>query len=123
MKFLPAPLCIVAAMLAVAADPPFAQLSNLTATAILGWYAWFTATRTIPQLVESFRHELATERSQHRTDRDAFLYEMTQQRNQRHADSTAVILAVNELASSLNCACKPAVASHRSEAPSHSLKG
>ena len=82
MKLLAGPLFAVAAVAAVATEPPFAQLSNLTATAILGWYAWHTATKAIPQLVENFRRELATERSQHRTDRDAFLYEMTEQRVQ-----------------------------------------
>jgi hypothetical protein len=123
MKFLPGPLCVFAVVLAVAADPPFAQVSNLTATAILGWYAWFTATRTIPQLVKSFRQELATERSQHRTDRDAFLFEMTQQRNQGHTDSTAIVLAVNELATALKYSSTSAVASRRSEPSSHLSKG
>ena len=106
MKLLPGPLCAVAAVMALATDPPFAQLSNLTATAILGWYAWHTATRTIPQLVENFRRELATERSQHRTDRDAFLCEMTEQRVQRHNDTTAIVLAVNELTSSIKYSSK-----------------
>ncbi|HEY2828338.1 MAG TPA: hypothetical protein VGJ04_12125, partial [Pirellulales bacterium] len=101
MKYLPAPLCAAAAIVALAAEPPFAQLSNLTATAILGWYAWHTATKAIPQLVENFRRELATERTQHHTDRDAFLHEMTEQRVQRHNDTTAIVLAVNELASTI----------------------
>jgi hypothetical protein len=118
MKFLPGPLCAVAVLMALAADPPFAQLSNLTATAILGWYAWHTATRTIPQLVENFRHELATERSQHRTDRDAFLYEMTEQRVQRHNDTTAIVLAVNELTSSIKYSSKSTAVSSRPDVPS-----
>jgi hypothetical protein len=118
MKVLPGPLCAVAVVLALATDPPFAQLSNLTATAILGWYAWYTATRTIPQLVENFRHELATERNQHRTDRDAFLYEMTEQRVQRHNDTTSIVLAVNELTSSIKYSGKSAAVSSHPDAPS-----
>ncbi len=62
MKLLPLPLCLIATVVAVVADQPFSQVGNLTATAILGWYAWHTATKTIPQLVENFRRELATER-------------------------------------------------------------
>ena len=101
MKLFPVPLFAVAAVIALAADAPFAQVSNLTATAILGWYAWHTATKAIPDLVENFRRELATERGQHRTDRDAFLNEMTEQRVQRHNDSTAIVMAVNELTASI----------------------
>jgi hypothetical protein len=124
MKFLPAPLFAVAALLAVAADPPFAQLSNLTATAILGWYAWYTATKAVPQLVDNFRHELATERSQHRTDRDAFLVEMAQQRVERHNDTTAIVLAVNELTSSIKYSRKSAaVGSAPGSRSSHLSKG
>ena len=123
MKVLPGPLFAVAAVVAVTADPPFAQLSNLTATAILGWYAWHTATRAIPQLMENFRHELATERSQHRTDRDAFLYEMTEQRVQRHNDTTAIVLAVNELTSSIKYSKSAAVHSIPGDYSSFPTKG
>jgi hypothetical protein len=110
MRFLPGPLFAVAAVVALAADPPFAQLSNLTATAILGWYAWHTATKTIPQMMESFRRELATERIQHRTDRDAFLHEMTEQRVQRHDDTAAIVVAVNELTTFIKFSNKPIAA-------------
>ena len=110
MKFLPGPLFAVAAVVALAADPPFAQVSNLTATAILGWYAWYTATKTIPQMMESFRRELATERTQHRTDRDAFLREMTEQRVQRHNDTAAIVVAVNELTALIKYSSKPITA-------------
>ncbi len=54
MKLVLVPL-FAAVVFALAADPPVAELSNLTATAILGWYAWHTATRAIPQLVADFR--------------------------------------------------------------------
>lgn len=92
------PLFAVAAVLALAADSPLSELGNLTATAILGWYAWHTATKTIPQLVEDFRGELATERSVQRADRDAFLHEMAEERMQRHADNLAVVQAMDLLA-------------------------
>lgn len=40
------------------------ELGNFSSSAILGWYAWHTASRTIPGLVRSFREELAAERQQ-----------------------------------------------------------
>lgn len=97
MKFFLCPLFAVAAVLALAGDSPVAEVSNLTATAVLGWYAWHTATKTIPQLVNDFRDELATERTVHRDDRDAFLHEMAEERMQRHADNLAVIQAMDHL--------------------------
>jgi hypothetical protein len=70
-------------LLALVAEPPLAEFSNLTATAVLGWYAWHTATRTLPQLIENFRRELAAERALHRSDRDCFLRELAAERAQR----------------------------------------
>src|SRR3954471_7281000 len=89
MKLLLIPIS-AGALLALVAEPPLAEFSNLTATAILGWYAWHTATRTLPQLVEHFRRELAAERALHRTDRDCFLRELSAEREQRHRDHTAL---------------------------------
>jgi Spy/CpxP family protein refolding chaperone len=70
---------LVAQLAAEAASPnlPAVDFGNLTSTAILGWYAWHTTTRAIPQLVadfrqelqehrEAFRRELAAERDSHR---------------------------------------------------------
>jgi hypothetical protein len=99
MKLILAPL-LAAAALAFVAEPPITQFSNLTATAILGWYAWHTATKTLPQLVESFRSELETERSRQRADRDAFLHELHEERLQRHADNRAIAEAIKRLATS-----------------------
>lgn len=72
---------LVVRLLANAELPNFPSIDfgNLTATAILGWYAWHTTTRTIPQLVadfrqeltalrEAFREELASERELHRCE-------------------------------------------------------
>jgi hypothetical protein len=50
----------------VLAQLPLPEVGNLTATAMLGWYAWHTVARTIPELVTNFRAELAAERADHR---------------------------------------------------------
>jgi hypothetical protein len=84
-------------LLAITTDPPISGLSNLTATAILGWYAWQTATRTVPQLVADFRAELAAARDDHRHDRDVFFQEMSQERTTRHSDNSAMIDSLQEL--------------------------
>ncbi len=96
MKLVLVPL-FAAAVFALAADPPVAELSNLTATAILGWYAWHTATRAIPQLVADFRSEMALERGQNHADREEFFRELAEERIQRHADNTAIVSAVDDL--------------------------
>jgi hypothetical protein len=97
MKLVLAPMFAAAVVFALAADPPVAELGNLTATAILGWYAWHTATRAIPQLVADFRREMALERSQNHEDRDNFFRELAKERVQRHADNTALVSAVDDL--------------------------
>jgi hypothetical protein len=38
------------------------DFGSLSATAILGWYAWHNTTYTIPSIVKEFREELQTER-------------------------------------------------------------
>jgi len=62
MKIILLPLAATS-LLALTTDPPISGLSNLTATAILGWYAWQTATRTVPQLVADFRAEASSPKS------------------------------------------------------------
>lgn len=47
---------------------PKLDLANLTATGILGWYAWHTASRTIPGLVKDFREESAEQRQSFREE-------------------------------------------------------
>jgi len=96
MKLVLVPL-FAAAVFALAAEPPVAELSNLTATAILGWYAWHTATRAIPQLVADFRSEISLERGQNHADREEFFRELAEERVQRHADNTAIVSAVDDL--------------------------
>jgi hypothetical protein len=92
---------VATSLLALATDPPISGLSNLTATAILGWYAWQTATRTVPQLVADFRAELAAARDDHRHDRDAFFAEMSQERTTRHSDNAAAIQSLQDLTTAI----------------------
>ena len=60
---------------------PSIDFGNLTATGILGWYAWHTAARTIPGLVKDFREES-------REQREAFKEEM---RIEREGHRTEVL--------------------------------
>ena len=76
---------------------PVSDLGNVTATAILGWYAWHTASRTIPSLVKEFRDEMAAARAENRADREAFRGELAEERHCRHADIVAVLGALKEL--------------------------
>jgi hypothetical protein len=46
-------------------------VSSVPATAILGWYAWHTTTRTIPQLVSDFRDDMKASRAEMRDELQA----------------------------------------------------
>ena len=84
------------------------DISNVTATAILGWYAWHTASKTIPGLLEAFRDELATTRTEYRIERETLREELNAERLERHADHMAIVMALNELADRLRAAdCRP----------------
>ncbi len=74
------------------------DLGNLTATAILGWYAWHTASRTLPTLVAEFRAEMAVAREACREERALFFEALLQEREQRHGDRLALIEALRESA-------------------------
>lgn len=87
------------------------ELSNLTATAILGWYAWHTAARAIPGLVRVFRDELAAMRQEYRDEREALRAELNADRNQRHADHLMIVEALHELA------CRLPVSEHATSWP------
>ncbi|MHB1033217.1 MAG: hypothetical protein ACYC0Y_01115 [Pirellulales bacterium] len=80
---------------------PAPEVGNLTATAILGWYAWHTASKTIPGLVRDFRQEMAAERAESRAERELFAEQLTAERRQRHEDHQAVVEAVRDLADRL----------------------
>lgn len=48
---------------ALPSNLPALDFGNLTSTAILGWYAWHTQTRTIPKMLDDYRAEMAAERT------------------------------------------------------------
>ena len=73
------------------------DLGNLSASAILGWYAWHTAARTLPGLVRNFRDELAAIRAEQRGEREAFREELRLQRQARHADQQLLAAALADL--------------------------
>ena len=79
-------------------DIPLPDLGNLTATGVLGWYAWYTASRTIPALVQAFREEMQALRNERRDERQSFERELAEQRVQHHADHLALVEALNGLA-------------------------
>ncbi|MGD9647435.1 MAG: hypothetical protein AB7U73_17105 [Pirellulales bacterium] len=105
--------------LAHLADSPWPELGNLSATAILGWYAWHTAARTIPDLVRAFRDESAAQRAllaaerhtgrddlealraEHVAERRALREELAAERTQRHADQQAIVAALEQLSACL----------------------
>ena len=78
-------------------DFPGADLGSLTSTAALGWYAWHTATRTVPGLVKDFRDEMAAARLELRDERLAFYDQLREERRLRHDDSVAVVEALSAL--------------------------
>ena len=77
------------------------EWGNLTASAILGWYAWHTAARTIPGLVRHFREELAAVRSEQRQERREFHESLAAARAAQHADGELIAAALRELAGRL----------------------
>lgn len=77
------------------------NVSNVTATTVLGWYAWHTSTKTLPSLIESFREEMAANRYEYRSERDAMRGELASERRERHADNAAIVAALRELSDRL----------------------
>jgi hypothetical protein len=77
------------------------ELGNLTASAILGWFAWHTAAKTIPDLVAEFRAEMAVARADYRSHAEAFRAELAAWRAELHADHVATAHALGELGRTL----------------------
>lgn len=77
------------------------DVGNITATAILGWYAWHTASRTIPDLLSAFREELEMSRIECRVERETLRDELNAERIERHDDHLAIVQALHELAERL----------------------
>ena len=53
---------------AIPHELPQIDFGNLTATAILGWYAWHTQTRTIPKMQDDFRSAIEKQRDDFREE-------------------------------------------------------
>jgi hypothetical protein len=73
------------------------DFGNLTSSAILGWYAWHTASRTIPGLVRHFREELAACRAYQRAEQETFREELAAERAQRSADQAEVVEVLGQI--------------------------
>lgn len=73
------------------------DFSSLSATAILGWYAWHTAYHTIPNLVAAFREEMAAARAECGAERELLYAELSAERRQQHIDHGLVVEALAEL--------------------------
>jgi hypothetical protein len=85
---------LVAFVLAETVAP---ELGNVTASAVLGWYAWYTATRTTPGMLRSFRDEMNAARQDFRNDSAALREQLACEREYRHRDSAAIARALNRL--------------------------
>jgi len=77
--------------------PALQQFGSLSATAILGWYAWHTASQTIPNLVAAFREEMASARAECAAERERLYAELGAQRQQQHSDHGELVAALAEL--------------------------
>ncbi len=73
------------------------DFGNLTSSAILGWYAWHTASKTIPGLVRHFREELALCRAYQRSEQELFREELAAERAQRSADQAEVVEVLGQI--------------------------
>lgn len=78
--------------------PLLPDISNFTATAVLGWYAWHTVSKTIPEVVKTFRDEIAASRAECRAEREALYQELATTRTQAHHDHLAMTQALDDLA-------------------------
>jgi hypothetical protein len=81
----------------VMAETVAPELGNFTASAVLGWYAWYTATRTMPGMLRSFRDEMHAARQDFRNDSAALREQLACEREYRHRDSAAIARALNRL--------------------------
>lgn len=80
-------------------------LGGASATAILGWYAWFTATKTIPNLVNDFRSEMSESRKscaeEKKSHLDSFRAELKEERQHRENSSQRIASALDRLSESV----------------------
>lgn len=78
--------------------PSMVDFSSLTSTAVLGWYAWYTAYYVIPGVVQAFRDELAAVRSECAAEREALHAELAAERRQRYEHHALVVESLRDLA-------------------------
>jgi hypothetical protein len=78
--------------------PSMVDFSSLTSTAVLGWYAWYTAYFVIPGIVQAFRDELAAVRSECAAECEALHTELAAERDQRYAHHALVVESLRDLA-------------------------
>jgi hypothetical protein len=78
--------------------PSMFDFSSLTATAVLGWYAWYTAYHAIPALVQAFRDEQAALRADCAAERESLHAELAAEREQRYAHYALVVESLRDLA-------------------------
>ncbi|MGC3972367.1 MAG: hypothetical protein QM775_35000 [Pirellulales bacterium] len=81
--------------------PSLPDFSALSATAVLAWYAWHTASHTLPELVRAFRDEMASLRGDCAAEREALHADLAAERERRHADHALLADAIRELAARL----------------------
>jgi hypothetical protein len=89
-------LAAAAALRSSAAVLAAPEWGNFTASAILGWYAWHTASKTIPGLVRHFREELVALRTEQRQERRDFHDSLAATRAAQHADVEMIAAAIHE---------------------------
>ena len=65
--------------------------TTISGTLVLGWFAWHTITRTIPELQRNFREELATERAE-----NARLHSQTNERHEREISEWRKMLELSQ---------------------------
>ncbi|MDZ4820122.1 MAG: hypothetical protein SGJ20_14235 [Planctomycetota bacterium] len=83
-------------LLGILANMPIDQVSNMTATAMLGWYVWHTSTRTLPELVADFRAELAIQRAEHRENIELLCSEINTEIERRRAEQQELLAAIGK---------------------------
>jgi len=79
--------------------------AGASATAILGWYAWYTATKTVPNLVDNFRDECAINRKECAEEKKehlaAFRAELKDERTHRTDSDRCMAAAIDKLSDSI----------------------
>ena len=81
--------------------PDLHNFGALSATAVLGWYAWHTASYTLPNLVRAFLEEMTALRSECAAEREVLHADLADERRSRHDDQLLIAAALRDLADRL----------------------